>query len=449
VAIALEGSLPDSSRGGLAGQIGQSRFASHRASNSAVAVALTPGYRDPAADTADSLPISLVTQPANQPSGQVEGPGPSGPADLEPRLVKESYARLISQGPAVMRYFYARLFAANPACRTLFPTSMTAQRERMFAALTRIVCSLDDQPRCAEFLGKLGRMHRRFGVTQAHYRPFFAALRDTAEHFTGPAWTKETASAWQVALDYMSATMRAAADEDAKTAPAWRIAEIVSHELRSPGVAVIRLRPTQPLPYRAGQYVPVQVTRWPRVWRPYSLANAPRPGGLLELHVRAVPGGEVSNTLVYHSVVGDCVVLGAAGGDMTLADSGRDLLCVAGGTGLAPIKAIIEQALAGSSGSRQRKITLFFGARQHFDLYDLEDLQLLESACPALRVLTVLSDEPGYKGLAGALPDVVASQGPFESTDAYICGPPVMVARTVAVLAASIPPGQIHHDPLP
>lgn len=353
-----------------------------------------------------------------------------------------------------MEYFYARLFAAYPECRTLFPTSMTAQRERMFAALGQLVWSLDNRPGCADFLGQLGRDHRRFGVTESYYEPFFDALRDTAEHFIGRGWTAEIASAWQDALDYISATMRAAAAQESKVSPPWWIAEIVSHELRAPGVAVIRLRPNEPLPYQAGQYVPVQVTRWPRTWRPYSIANAPRPGGLIELHVRAVPGGEVSNTLVHHSVTGDCVLLGAAGGTMTLADSARDLLCVAGGTGLAPIKAIIEQALTAQSGladhtSHRRKITLFVGARQHFDLYDLEDLQLLESACPALRVLPVLSDEPGYNGLSGSLPEVVGGHGLFEATDAYICGPPAMVRLTAALLAASISASQIHHDPIP
>ena len=391
----------------------------------------------------------MAAESDSQPSARAETHGRAAAGDLKPRLVKESFARLISQGPAAMQYFYARIFAANPDGRSLFPTSMTAQRERMFAALARLVWSLDNQPGSAEILGELGRVHRRFGVTQAHYKPFFAALRDTVQHFIGPGWTSETASAWQAALDYMSGTMRAAAEEDAKTSPPWRIGEIVSHELRAPGVAVIRLRSSDPLRYEAGQYVPVQAVRWPRAWRTYSIANAPRPGALIELHVRAVPGGEVSNTLVYHSEVGDCVLLGAPGGSMTLADSDRDLLCVAGGTGLSPIKAIIEQALAEQSSEHARKITLFFGARQQFDLYDLEDLQLLESACPALRVLPVLSDEPGYNGLSGLLPDIVGGHGLFETSEAYICGPPAMVTMTAAVLAASIPPGQIHHDPLP
>ncbi len=242
--------------------------------------------------------------------------------------------------------------------------------------------------------------------------------------------------------------MRSAAQRDATVAPPWWIAEIVAHDLRSPGVAVLKLRPNQPLRYEPGQYVPVQVTRWPRTWRPYSVANSPRPDGQLTLHVRAVPGGLVSNTLVYHSQEGDCVLLGAAAGAMILTDSDRDLLCVAGGTGLAPIKALIEQALARPVTGRRRKITLFAGARQHFDLYDLEDLQLLESACPALRVIPVLSDEPGFNGITGLLPDVVGGHGLFENTDAYICGPAAMVSQTAAVLAASIPAGQIHHDPL-
>jgi NAD(P)H-flavin reductase/hemoglobin-like flavoprotein len=457
VAIALDGSLPDSSptasTDGVAAHTRQRRFGSHPERNYSVTSSLTQGYAGLNTLADDNQQPGAVPRTDSQPAPRGDPHKDVTAGDLEPRLVKESFGRLMSEGPAAMEYFYARLFTANPDWRTLFPTSMTAQRERMFAGLARLVWSLDNQPGCAEFLGNLGRDHRRFGVTESHHKAFFNALRDTAEHFIGRGWTTEVASAWQVALDYISATMRAAAAQEAKHTPPWWIAEIVSHELRAPGVGVIRLRPTEPLPYQAGQYVPVQVVRWPRVWRPYSIANAPRPGGLIELHVRAIPGGQVSNTLVYHSVAGDCVLLGAPAGSMTLADSDRDLLCVAGGTGLAPLKAIVEQAVAGPSATagqqgRRPKITLFVGARQHFDLYDLEDLQLLESACPALRVLPVLSDEPGYNGLTGSLPDVVGGHGLFEQAEAYICGPPAMVRLTAALLAAGIPPGQIHHDPL-
>ena len=448
MAIAPGGKLPDSSPDGLAGQARDSRFASRRTRKLSTAVKLTNDYIGVnGGPNDDPLPQSIAETEGAAPPWEMAGNSATA-ADLEPRLVKESFAHLMSEGPSAMEYFYARLFATDPDIRALFPMTMTAQRERMFAALARLVWSLDNQPGCAEILDQVGRDHRRFGVTERHYSAFFATLRDTAEHFIGSDWTPDIAAAWQGALDYVSSSMRAAAARDAQTSPRWWTAEIVSRELRSPSVAVLRLRPSQPLPYQAGQYVPVQVTRWPRVWRPYSIAAAPRRGGLLELHVRAVPGGLVSNTLVYHSDIGDSVLLGRAEGTMTLADSDRDLLCVAGGTGLAPIKAIIEQALVTPLPDRARKITLFLGARQHFDLYDLDDLQLLESACPCLRVIPVLSDEPGYSGLTGRLPDVVRGHGLFENAEAYVCGPAAMVSRTAALLAASIPQSQLHHDPL-
>jgi NAD(P)H-flavin reductase/hemoglobin-like flavoprotein len=382
--------------------------------------------------------------------------------DFDARLVKESLGYGMDADAGAARYFYDHLLTSCPGVQTLFPVEMTAQSERFFAAFIRIARHLDDEAACTEMLAELGREHRKFGVTDAHYEPFSAALLETARNFAGARWRPDVETAWRGALAYMSASMRAAAAADAAVAPPWWIAEITSQELRAPGVAVLKLAPNQPLPYLAGQYIWVQVTKWPRVWRTFSAATAPRPSGLIELHVRAVPGGLVSNELVYHSAVGDSVLLGPAGGSMTLADSGRDLLCVAGGTGLAPIKAIIEQAIT-ESAVRPRKITLFFGARQYFDLYDLQDLQLLEAAYPALRVIPVLSDEqgsdsPGPHGLgslgsgelAGTLPDVVLAHGSsmFTNHEAYICGPASMVSKTAAVLAASIPPAQIHHDPL-
>jgi NAD(P)H-flavin reductase/hemoglobin-like flavoprotein len=383
--------------------------------------------------------------------------------DLDARLVKESFAQLQAVGPTMMEYFYARLFIANPEIRSLFPMTMTVQRESTLRALTELISRLDNRPGCTELLAKLGRDHRKFGVTTRHYDAFFAALRDCAKHFTGTGWTPETAAAWDRSLEYFAAMMREAAALDALKTPPWWVAEIVGRELRSPGVAVLTLRPDKPFSYRPGQYVPVQVTRWPRIWRPFSIANSPRPSGLIKLHVRAVPGGLVSNTLVYRSDIGDSVLLGAPRGDMTLGPGHRDLLCVAGGTGLAPLKAIIEHALTTTPLRRAappgpsrlevqgplRKITVFVGARQHFDLYDLEDLQLLELACPGLQVIPVLSDEPGYRGRTGVLPDVVQAHGLFENAEAYICGPAPMVRQTAAVLSAGIPPSRIHHDPLP
>jgi NAD(P)H-flavin reductase/hemoglobin-like flavoprotein len=447
MAIALGGSIPASGTDTLPGQPSHTRLVGRRKRNFPLPAPVPGDYSAPNVVTNHVLPQATFATTESAAPQQNESRKADTVAGIDPQLIKESFGRILSAGPAALEYFYARLFTVSPRTRALFPLSMTAHRERVFAALARLIWSLDDQPRRTEILSRLGRDHRRFGVTEAHYAPFIATLRDTAEHFIGSEWTPETASAWQAMLDYVAKTMQAAAEDDARTSPPWWTAEIVSHELRSPSVAVLRLRPSQPLPYQAGQYVPVQVTKWPRIWRPYYIAAAPRPAGLIELHVRAVPGGLVSNALVRQSDVGDCVLLGPADGSMALAESERDLLCVAGGTGLAPIKAITEQAVA-QLPIRPRKITLFFGARQQSDLYDLDNLQLLEAACSSLRVIPVLSDEPGYNGLAGTLPDVVGNLGLFEDAEAYVCGPAAMVTRTTALLAASIPGGQLHYDPV-
>ena len=395
----------------------------------------------------DVMPFEFAL-PAQQPAAGKAEQTPTIAA-INWRLLKQSFANATSDRIAAAEYFYARLFAVNPGIRSLFPTSMSEQRERMFTELTRLIWSMDSEPACTEMLHQLGRGHRRFGVVEKHSTAFFGALRDTIQLGLGSAWTPDIETAWCGAVDFFAAAMRAGAAA-ASDSPAWWIGMIVGHELRSPGVAVLRLHTDKPLPYQAGQHVPVQVSRWPRTWRSYSVGTAPRPGGLLELHVRAVPGGLVSNTLVRHSAVGDSVLLGAAEGTMALTDSDRDLLCLAGGTGLAPIKAIIEQAIAADSGrDRPRTITLFLGARQHFDLYDLEDLQLLEASYEALRVIPVLSDQPGYPGLTGMLPEVVSSQGHVGDAEAYVCGPPAMVRQAVALLGGCIPASQIHFDPVP
>lgn len=450
----LDGGIPGP---GTAGGTSQPGAAACRGAGPTISRPLQPWSAPPeqaaaAERGAQAGPADQATPPTgsaghNLPAENAAVPNSGALRGFDAQLVKDSLAPLLYEGPSAMEYMFARLFASSPETRTLFPTSMTALREKAFGALTRTIRSLDNRERCGGILAQLARDHRRYGVTDRHYDLFFAALRDTVEHFLGDRWTEQTSAAWTGALDYMSAEMRAAAKRAARISPPWWVAEIVAHDLRSPGVAVLTLQPGQLLPYQPGQYVPVQVTRWPRVWRPYSIASAPRPTGLIDLHVRAVPGGLVSNTLVYHSSVGDSVLLGGATGGMTLADGDRDLLCVAGGTGLAPIKALIEQSLAARMHGASRKITLFLGARQHFDLYDLEDLQLLESACPALRVVPVLSEEPGYAGLTGLLPDVVRGHGLFENVEAYVCGPAGMVSRAAALLTDYMPSARIHYDP--
>ena len=147
-------------------------------------------------------------------------------------------------------------------------------------------------------------------------------------------------------------------------------------------------------------------------------------------------------------MVGDRVVGGAArgGGTGDSAKSGRGV-CVAGATGLEPVR----EALGGL-GSRTRPpplpdVRLLFGARREEDLYDLPDLRRLAGTCSFLEVIPVISHDPAYPGLRGTLPEVTARHLPPGAGDVFISGPPGMVTQTAAVVAARAPGARLHFDP--
>ena len=345
---------------------------------------------------------------------------------------------LTDAGPAAdreMAYFYSLLFTANPELRALFPPAMDGQRRALRAALGRCAWSMDNPQSLHEYLAGLGRDHRKYGVQERHYQVFGETLATALRLLNGQAWTQDTAAAWHTALSHICSVMAAAA-QDASGEPPWWVAEVIRHERRCGDLAVLTIRPGEPFPYQPGQYLSVQVLRWPRVWRNYSIANAPRADGTLDLHVRAIPGGQVSTALVHGTGPGDTVLLGPARGTMVVdRSSARDILCIAGGTGFAPVKAIIEGLAAQPDSQAARRIRLFVGARRRQDLYDLPGLSRLESGCARLEVVTALSDDPGAGGLRGPLHAVVRQQASWQDCDVFVSGPPGMVRATLRVLA--------------
>lgn len=370
-------------------------------------------------------------------------------SDFDATLIKESFARVMADPRRAMEYFYARLFVQNPQIRALFPHAMTRTRTTVFQALARLVRSIDDPQECERLLRQLACDHRKFGVKEKHCQPFFDALLATAEHVSGPAWTAAQDAAWRAAAGHFAAVMRAAAAQDAAEQPAWWVGEIVQHDQRTATIAVITIRPDKPLSYVPGQHVAVQVPRWPRIWRSYSIANAPRDNGLLDIHVRAVPGGTLSTALVGQCGAGDTLVLGAARGDMRVTnDADRDLVCIAGGTGLAPLKAMIESVIGATRHGRRRAITLYLGVRRQQDLYDMRDLQTLQLGYPSLTLIPVAEQELDSSGLTARLPQVVNRHLSFRDTDVYISGPEGMVRATAAALSTRVPAQCLHHDPL-
>ena len=407
------------------------------------------GASGPAAFATSTFPPQFVLTESSAPQAPPESSAKAITADFDRRPIQDGLRHLAADPNTAMEYLFSRLFAAHPGVRGLFPYGMTQTRAAVFGELARIIAGLDDQKRTEHALARLAVDHRKFGVREKHYEPFFDAVFATAQHAAGAAWTSEMATAWRSALNWFGSVMAAAAAADAGERPAWWTGEIVQHDRRTETVAVLTIRPDRPLSFVAGQYVQVQTPRWPRIWRSYSIANAPRANGLLDIHVRAVPGGMVSTALVSHSTTGDIVLLGAVRGQMRVPeDPARDLVCVAGGTGLAPLKAITEAVVGAAGQGKRRAITLYAGVRRSRDLYDLRDLETLRLAYPSLTVIPVAEHEAGFAGRVGQLPDVVWTHPSFRDCDVYIAGPVGLITKIVQVLSRRVPADRLHHDPI-
>ena len=366
-----------------------------------------------------------------------------------PALIRDSFALVTDGFDRVVSHFYALVFTEYPALRDMFPPMMDAQRDRLFQALVRIVGQAEHPDGLADYLRDLGREHRKFGVRPEHYDMVWRCLISALKHHAGSTWTAEMDAAWLAAYQLIAGTMMEAAEEHARHAPAWWSARVVGHERRTPDIAVLTLQPDAPYKFRPGQYLSLETQRWPRVWRHYSIANAPRADNTLTLHVRTVPAGWVSTALVNHTSVGDTVRLGPASGTMVCnTTSMRDVLCIAGGTGLAPVKAMVEDM---AKWNTTRQVRLFYGARHDDELYDLADLERLAYRRRWLSVVPTVSHDPRYPGERGMLPDVVTRYGEFfdhwAGHDVYVSGSVPMVRATIARLQElNIPLASIRFD---
>ncbi|GAA5004434.1 globin domain-containing protein [Kitasatospora paranensis] len=366
----------------------------------------------------------------------------------DPAVLRAGLAVVERRAGQLTTYFYTHLFAHNPGLRRLFPADLDEQRDRLFAALTRLVARLDEPDRLTDYLAALGRDHRKFGTLPAHYPAVGASLLAALRHFMGHSWTVEDEKSWTGAWTVISEAMIGAAAAVPPGTPAWWDADVVQRRRAAPDVAVLTLAPNRPYPYTAGQYLTLCSPRVHRVWRPYSIACAPRPDGTVDLHVRRVPGGLLSTALVNDVVPGERVRLGPPIGDAVLDPaSRRPLLAVAGGTGWAQAKALVEQ-LALDGG---RPATVLLGARDDADRYDLAALHDLADRHPWLEVL--LAVPAGRADRAEAvelLQEGLHGLGDCSGRDILLSGPPDLAPElTDQLLAQHAEPELIRHDPVP
>ncbi|MBK5552634.1 2Fe-2S iron-sulfur cluster binding domain-containing protein [Pseudomonas sp. TH03] len=209
-----------------------------------------------------------------------------------------------------------------------------------------------------------------------------------------------------------------------------------------------------PLTYEAGQYAQLSIPGHPALAqeaRCYSFCSAPlgHPQIEVEFHVRLVPGGQFTEWLFAEDRIGECIELTGPLGDFTVHNVQRPMVLIAGGSGLAPIKSILEHLSAQQSAP---DVTLFFAARTQDDLYCLSEIAKLQANWPAhSRMLfePVLSNEPGdsdWRGLAGYCGEHISSFCSPADSSFYLCGPPPMIDSILRQIEGVVEPHYIHYD---
>lgn len=231
-------------------------------------------------------------------------------------------------------------------------------------------------------------------------------------------------------------------------------ARVTAKFLPAPEVCALRLRPEEPFDYRAGQFLALR--RPDGLQRSYSLASVPNLDRTLEIHVKRLPGGQMSNWLHDDLEAGALLEIQGPYGDCyySAADLDQPLLLVGTGTGLAPLIGITRDAL--QMGHRG-EIWLYHGSRYPSGIYHSEELRALEAKHPNLTYQACVSDkipQPSQIGTgAGDRRRRRADDAAFvdfknlKGWRIYLCGNPAMVqsAKRLAFLAgASL--AEIHAD---
>ena len=215
--------------------------------------------------------------------------------------------------------------------------------------------------------------------------------------------------------------------------------EQITHDIRR-----LRLRSAKPLEFSPGQYATLQFT--PDHIRPYSMAGLPSDDEL-EFHVRVVKDGLVSGYVDQHVKVGDTVrVSGPLGTSYLRTRHLGPMLCVAGGTGLAPVLSIVRGAL--ESGMRN-DIHVYFGVRSLRDIYCADTLAGLAERYANLTVHVVVTEGGGGATLrSGIVTEAVARDWDcLADWRAYLCGAPPMVdAASIVARDRGILPEHIYAD---
>ncbi|MBV0913825.1 2Fe-2S iron-sulfur cluster-binding protein [Anianabacter salinae] len=200
------------------------------------------------------------------------------------------------------------------------------------------------------------------------------------------------------------------------------------------------------VPFSAGQYL--RVTLGQGMTRNYSMANAPRKNDGCELHIRVIDGGRFSQQALGALGTGDVLTVempfGTFGVDRSLQ---RPAILLAGGTGYAPIRSVIEAQV---DEHTRRPLHLYWGARNRDGLYDLDRLTELAKRHDWFTFTPVLSEpDEGWTGRTGLVHRAALADHPdLSAHEVYACGAPAMIDAAEAEFCSdgNLDPAAFHAD---
>lgn len=202
-------------------------------------------------------------------------------------------------------------------------------------------------------------------------------------------------------------------------------------------IKLVRFKLIEPttMEFKPGQYAQLKVPGI-QIIRAYSIASDPKVTDEIEMIIRKVPKG-LATTWVHQALeVGDKAILTGPYGDFFLQeDSERDIICIAGGSGKAPIRSIMYRL---RDLGMTRKVKYFFGALSKKDLYYTEEFEALAKEFPNFEYIPALSKpdpKDDWKGETGLITEVVDRlTGDLSEAEAYLCGSPGMIDACIKVL---------------
>lgn len=189
----------------------------------------------------------------------------------------------------------------------------------------------------------------------------------------------------------------------------------------------LRLPANERLQFLAGQYIDILLKDGRK--RSYSLANAPHDDAVLQLHIRHVPGGAFTEQVFGSLKVRDILRFnGPHGGFYLREESSKPMILLAGGTGFAPLKAIVEHAIAEDC---QRPMHVYWGARARVDLYHHALPERWAAEHPHIHYVPVLSEpaaDDAWRGRTGFVHQAVMDDfADLSGFQVYACGSPAMI----------------------